>query len=359
MRRETLGWNAFFDEQLEDSERAALIWGRVSEEQRGQYEVMTEAGPVAAILPGRWRRDRAGGLDIPAVGDWVGLEKPAGSEKCVVRRLLKRRTKLSRNAAGEKTQEQVVAANVDVVFVLTSLNMDLSLRRLERFLAVVWDSGAQPVVILTKADLCADPAPLRQQVLTVVGKVPVIVLRRDDAAAVAQISGWIPAGSTAVFIGSSGVGKSTLVNLLAGRELQSTAEVRDDDDKGRHTTTSRKLFALPSGGLVMDTPGMRELQMWDAEFGLAQAFDDIEEIAARCRFSNCAHASEPGCALRAALEAGTLPRERYDSYLKLKTEVAYHSRRTDKASAYSEKHKGQKIHRNQIQNAKKRGQKRS
>jgi ribosome biogenesis GTPase len=343
MLKEVLGWGEFFARQL-GPEDADLVWGRVNEELRGQYEVLTEAGPATALLPGRWRLDRNRGADVPAVGDWVGLEKPAGSDKSMIRRLLDRRTKLSRNAAGEKVQEQVVAANVDVVFVMSSLNQDLNLRRLERYLAVVWESGAEPVVILTKSDLCEDAAGLAASVKDIAGAAAVLVTSRFDAASVSSVAERIPRGKTAVFIGSSGVGKSTLVNLLAGAEVQATAAIREDDDEGRHTTTSRKLFVLPSGGLVMDTPGMRELQIWEAAGGVGRTFEDIEAIALRCRFTNCGHESEPGCAIRAALESGELERSRYDSYLKLRAEAAYQTRRVDKSAASQEKERWKKIH---------------
>jgi ribosome biogenesis GTPase / thiamine phosphate phosphatase len=260
----------------------------------------------------QWRA-AAKGCD-PAVGDWVTLDGGFIAE------VLSRRTVFSRRAAGVETREQVLAANVDVAFLVQALPLDFNPRRLERYLAMAWESGGQPVVVLTKTDLVADVEPfLAEAEAVTLGACPIVAVSALTGDHLGDLLSFFDENRTAVLLGSSGVGKSTIVNALVGEQLIETQEVRADDQRGRHTTTRRQLVVLPSGGVVLDTPGIRELQLWDAD--LEQTFGDVEEIARRCRFSDCAHDREPGCAVREALLDGTLARERWDSYVKLQREL--------------------------------------
>jgi ribosome biogenesis GTPase / thiamine phosphate phosphatase len=255
--------------------------------------------------------------DLPGVGDWVGLDSTTG----LIEALLPRRTSISRKEVLHATREQILAANVDVAFLVQALPLDFNMRRLERYLAMAWESGAQPVVLLTKTDLVDDVTPYLGEVeAATLGACPVHAVSARTGEGLDQLRVWFEGNRTAVLLGSSGVGKSTIVNALVGEELIATQEVRVDDQMGRHTTTRRELILLPTGGVVLDTPGIRELQLWDAD--LEQTFGDVEEVARRCRFSDCAHDQEPGCAIREALEDGTLSRERWQSYVKLQRELA-------------------------------------
>ena len=249
----------------------------------------------------------------------VGCADPGTA---VIHLVLPRKSLFVRKAAGTSKTEQVVAANIDTVFLCMSLNNDFNLRRLERYLAVAWESGAEPVVVLTKADLCADLPQKQREVEAIAMGVDILTTSAMESDGYRQITPYITEGRTVAFVGSSGVGKSTLINRLLGEERLVTDGLRNDD-KGHHTTTHRELLFLPNGAMVIDTPGMRELGMWDAASGVEQTFGDIEELAARCRFRNCSHSGEPGCAVRAAIRSGNLDDGRWLSYQKLKNENSY------------------------------------
>ena len=307
-----LGWDDGWEAAFAEHRAAGLVPARVAIQHRGAYDLATEAGDVRASAANRFVRDD----DLPGVGDWVGLDPDSG----LVEALLPRRTSISRKEVWQATREQILAANVDVAFLVQALPLDFNMRRLERYLAMAWESGAQPVVLLTKTDLVDDIAPYLDEVEAVtLGSCPVQGVSAKTGAGLDELRPWLEPNKTAVLLGSSGVGKSTIVNALVGEELIATAEVRADDQMGRHTTTRRELILLPTGGVVLDTPGIRELQLWDAD--LEQTFGDVEEIARRCRFSDCAHREEPGCAVRDALADGTLPAERWQSYAKLQREL--------------------------------------
>ncbi len=294
---------------------------RVVLQERGLYRIRTDHGEQSALVSGKFQYDALSASDYPVVGDFV-LADCTDPDTAVIHRVLPRKSLFVRRAAGTGQAEQAVAANVDTVFLCMSLNNDFSLRRLERYLAVAWESGAQPVVVLTKADLCGDVAQKRLEVESVAVGVPILVVSSMAQDGYAQILPYLTAGRTVAFVGSSGVGKSTLINRLLGEERLATGGLRNDD-KGRHTTTHRELFLLKNGAMVIDTPGMRELGLWDAGEGLSHSFADIEALAARCRFRDCTHSGEPHCAIAQALLDGSLSPERWASYQKLRKENSF------------------------------------
>jgi ribosome biogenesis GTPase / thiamine phosphate phosphatase len=331
-----LGWDDVRAEQFEPHAAAGLIPGRVAVQHRGAYDVLTEVGELRCDVAGRLYDDASSPADLPAVGDWVAVAARPDEQSGTVQAVLPRRTKFSRKTAWQAAEEQVLAANVDVVLIVTSLNEDLNLRRLERYLTLAWESGARPVFVLTKSDLADDVAAAVADVEGIAFGVPVVAISSITGEGLDLLRSHLGPGITAALLGSSGVGKSTLVNTLAGEELLLTREIRDDG-KGRHTTTRRELVQLPDGTLVIDSPGMREIQMWVADEGLEEAFEDVTELFGRCRFTDCAHESEPGCAVKEALADGTLAPERWESYLKLQREMAHLERRLDKRAAAEER----------------------
>jgi ribosome biogenesis GTPase len=331
-----LGWDETRAEQFEPHAAAGLTPGRVAVQHRGAYDVLTEHGELRCDVAGRLYDESASPADLPAVGDWVAVAARPGESSGTVQAVLPRRTKFSRKTAWQAAEEQVLAANVDVVLIVTSLNEDLNLRRLERYLTLAWESGARPVFVLTKADLAEDVEAAVQAVEAIAFGVPVVAISSVTGAGLDALRSHLGAGVTAALLGSSGVGKSTLVNTFAGEELLATREIRDDG-RGRHTTTRRELIQLPDGSLVIDTPGMREIQLWVADEGLEEAFEDVTELFARCRFSDCSHDSEPGCAVKEAIAERTLSTERWESYLKLQRELAHLERRIDKRAAAEER----------------------
>ncbi|MGN0964056.1 MAG: ribosome small subunit-dependent GTPase A [Dysosmobacter sp.] len=298
-----------------------LTVGRITLQEKGMYRIRTSIGEENALVSGKFQFDAQSPSDYPAVGDYV-MVNCADPDTAIIHQVLPRKSLFVRKAAGTSKTEQVVAANIDTVFLCMSLNNDFNLRRLERYLAVAWESGADPVVVLTKADLCADLPQKQREVGAIAMGVEILTTSAMESDGYRQIMPYITEGRTVAFVGSSGVGKSTLINRLLGEERLATDGLRNDD-KGHHTTTHRELLVLPNGAMVIDTPGMRELGMWDAASGVGQTFGDIEELAARCRFRNCSHSGEPGCAVRAAIRSGELDSGRWQSYQKLKNENSY------------------------------------
>ncbi|MBS3909052.1 MAG: ribosome small subunit-dependent GTPase A [Actinobacteria bacterium] len=323
MDLESLGWNAFFEASFADYAEQGYLTGRVSAEHKHIYRVFTEDGEVLATVSGKMRHDSRRRAAFPAVGDWVVMLLRAGEDRAVIHDILERRSKFTRQVAGNMIDVQVIAANIDTVFLVNALNDDFNLRRMERYITLAWESGAKPVLILNKADLCDNLDEKLAEVEGIAIGVPVHVVSAIKKQGLQALDPYLKKGSTAALLGSSGTGKSTLINTLFGEEVQKVAEIRESDGKGRHTTTYRRLIALPSGGLVIDTPGLREIQLWGTDEGLSDAFEDIDAFAGECRFNDCNHESEPGCAVKKAIEDGTLDATRYESYLKLQQELAF------------------------------------
>jgi ribosome biogenesis GTPase len=326
---ETLGWGSSlahaFSVLLSQS-NLPLVPGRVVRQERGLLTVQTAERAYLARTAGRLLHHAAGAEALPTIGDWVALLPPAGEGEALLHEVLPRHSVLLRREAGSEHAGQLIAANLDVVFLVTGLDGNFNPRRIERALTVAWNSGAAPVVVLSKADLEPEVAERVREVETLAPGVPVLALSARTGAGLEALRAQLPSGKTGALLGSSGVGKSTIVNQLLGAERLATQEVRPEDDKGRHTTTHRELFVLPHGGLLIDGPGMRELGLWGEEEGLEQAFADVLALAAGCRFGDCQHQGEPGCAVRAAVDAGELSEERLASFEKLRREQAYHAR---------------------------------
>lgn len=299
-----------------------LTPARILSQEKGFYRIISDKGKKLAEVSGKFQFQTTVSSDYPAVGDFVLVNWNESGNSAIIESLLPRKSAFIRKAAGGSQQEQVVAANIDIVFLCMALNNDFNLRRMERYISIAWDSGAMPVVVLTKSDLCDDLEQKLAEVSTIAFGVDVLVTTSTEENGYEELLPFISEGKTIAFIGSSGVGKSTLINRLLGKELLKTNGLRNDD-KGRHTTTHRELFLLPSGGMVIDTPGMREFGMWDNDTGIERTFMDIEELAAQCKFRNCTHTNEPGCAIQKALTTGKLEINRWQSYQKLKAENDY------------------------------------
>ncbi len=339
------GWTDALQQKFDALETRGLVPARVIVQQRGLYRLVIETGEIEGRISGRFAHSAADGA-YPVTGDWVAVELKA--DVAVISDVLPRATAFTRMAAGTAKDRQVVAANVDTALLAASLNADLNLRRLERYLATAYESGAEPVILLTKADACENPEPLIAEVRSIAFGAPVLAVSVRSGLGLEALGALLEPGKTAVILGSSGVGKSTLVNKLAGAELMATKSIRENDARGRHTTTHRELILLPSGALILDTPGMRELALWDAEAGVAEAFAQttaqVEVLAEACRFRDCAHDREPGCAVQAALAEGALDGERWRSFQKLRREVAYTVRKEDPAAASAERKRWAQIH---------------
>jgi ribosome biogenesis GTPase len=335
-----LGWTPSREEEFEQYKADGHTPARVAAQHRGAYVVYAESGERPAEIAGRLRHGAAGQADFPAVGDWVTVTDSPDADTATIHAVLHRQTAFSRKAAGEETVEQVVAANVDVVFLVSAFGGDLNVRRVERYLAAGWDSGAQPVVVLNKSDLAEDLDAALAEVQAIAFGVPVHVVSCLKGTGLDELQLYLAGNKTAALLGSSGVGKSSLLNSLLGRERQDVQGLRGDG-RGRHTTTYRELVPLPAGGLLLDTPGMRELGLWDAGDGLEETFADVAELEARCRFTDCAHESEPGCAVLAALADGQLTEERLESYRKLLRELRRVELKTD-ARAMAEQRKARR-----------------
>jgi ribosome biogenesis GTPase / thiamine phosphate phosphatase len=332
---EELGWDAGTASALDELQDDNLFPARVAAQHRGEYVLLTEEGELRAKAAGRLLYDREIGGELPAVGDWVGVRRPA-----TIAAILPRRSAFIRKTAGQSSVEQVLASNVDVAFLLAGVDDDFSLRRLERYLTTAWESGAEPVIVLTKADLLLDIDAAVLSAESVAIAVPVHPISNITGEGVEALDSYLSPGRTVVLLGSSGVGKSSLLNRLAGQEVMKTKAIAADGT-GRHTTTHRELVLLPNGGMAIDTPGLRELQFWEGDIGAA--FEDIEALAAECRFRDCAHTLEPGCAVLAAVDNGTLELHRLRSWRKLQRELESIAARTDRRLRLARKKRWKQI----------------
>ena len=346
-----LGWNPLFEAHFEPFKNRDFIPARIALEHKRAYLVYGEHGELSAEVSGKFRNEAADRGGFPAVGDWAAIRSRPEEGKATIHALLPRKSSFSRKAvrAGGpsygpgKTEEQVLAANVDTAFLVSGLDGDFNPRRIERYLTLVWDSGATPVIVLNKADVCEDIETHIAAVESIALGVPIHPVSALENQGLDILKEYLGSGETGVLLGSSGVGKSTLINCLLGEQRQQVRTVREHDNRGRHCTTHRELILLPGRGVIIDSPGMRELQLWGDEEGLRKTFDDIEKLAGLCRFRDCRHESEPGCAIREALEEGALDRKRYQRYLKLKKELRYLTIQQDQKARLAEKAKWKKI----------------
>jgi ribosome biogenesis GTPase len=342
MNLSELGWSDFFAHSFEAYRVQDYTVGRVALEHKQAYTLYTEQGELSATVSGKLRHQAIAAEDFPAVGDWVVI-RTRDQGKATIHDILPRKSKFSRKTVGGKTQEQIVAANIDTVFLVAGLDHDFNLRRIERYLVLAWESGATPVILLNKADLCDAVEERVLEVEEVAIAVPIVVLSAAQNQGLDALQPYLKAGQTSALLGSSGVGKSTLTNQLIGTAQQSVQPVRQRDSRGRHTTTHRELLLLPCGSCIIDTPGMREIQIWSEGAGLEETFTDIEALAEQCRFRDCQHRQEPGCAVRQALEAGALDEQRLASFQKLQKELNYLIRKQDQRATLAEKEKWKQI----------------
>lgn len=321
---EILGWDTFFQKQFEQFDTAKYQPARVMAQHKGFYELHAADMELMAPLSGKLKFEAKTQAELPAVGDWVVIDRIAqAADKALIRAVLSRKTKFSRKAPGDDTDEQVIAANIDTLFIVQGLDNNYNLRRIERYLTMAYESGASPVVILNKADICDDREQKLAEVQSAAFGVPVHIISSVTKLGYDELEPYQKKGATIAFLGSSGVGKSTIINTLLGKQVQKTCEVRAYDSKGRHTTTHREIFVMDSGALLLDTPGMRELQLWDADAGVKDTFHDIDALTVECRFSDCKHSGEPGCAVTRAVEEGRIDARRFESFKKLQKELEF------------------------------------
>ncbi|MEE9553349.1 MAG: ribosome small subunit-dependent GTPase A [candidate division Zixibacteria bacterium] len=340
-----LGWNDHLEQHFDKNKDDSLIPARIAVQQKDRYVIFCETGEFQAEVSGKFRYETSSKADFPTIGDWVAIAHTEDETSAVIHRILPRKSKFSRKAVmgGGETDEQVLSANIDMAFIVAGLDGEYNLRRLERYVAVTWDSDASPVIILNKSDLCEELDQVVSEVESTIIGVPVHPVSAVSNDGLDRIREYFGKGITISFLGSSGVGKSTLINSLLGHDRQKTGDVRDYDKKGRHTTTYRELIILPEGGVLIDTPGMREIEMWGDEDGLSKAFDDIEELASGCRFGDCKHENEPGCVIQEALSAGELDKGRYKNYLKMHREIERLEIRKIGKQAHTERLRGKKF----------------
>jgi len=337
------GWNDYWSEAFKKIAGEGQKPARVLQEQKGSYKLVSEFGELRGEISGRFRHMASGYDSYPSVGDWVAADLMPQEGQAVIHALLPRKSKFSRKVAGAVVQEQIVAANFDYVFIVNSLNRDFNLRRLERYLTMAWESGAEPVIVLSKKDLSEDAEEKIREVEAITFGVPIIAASAVTGEGTDALRRYLGVGSTVAILGSSGVGKSTLTNLLAGESIMDTGDIREDDSRGRHTTTYRNLVKLPDAGMIIDTPGMRELQLWESEGGLQGTFEDVESLGSSCRFRDCSHENEPGCAVLEAVRNGLLPAVRLESYRKLKKELRFIESKHNQSVRMAEKKNSKEI----------------
>ena len=332
-----LGWDPYFEALWIECRSEDCAPARVVSQQRGLWRVAGDFGECWAEASGKLRTESEAGGDWPAVGDWVSAEIRAGQTNATILHVLPRRSRFARKVAGKQIAEQVIAANIDLALIVAALDGDFNVRRIERYMAQCWESGSRPAIVLNKADACAELHERAAEIEGIAMGAPVFLVSAKTGEGANALEVYLKKGQTIVLLGSSGVGKSTLVNRLLKEERQTTFAVRESDSRGRHTTTSRELFLLPSGAMIIDTPGLRELQLWNAADGLSQTFADVDELAAECRFTDCQHRNEPGCAVQAALTEGVLDAGRLESWRKLQREQEFLLRKMDPETGAAQK----------------------
>ncbi|SCY34246.1 ribosome small subunit-dependent GTPase A [Alkaliphilus peptidifermentans] len=342
MNLKMLGWNDFFQEGYNNSQSEGYEMGRICVEHKHIYRIYTRIGEVIGEISGKMRFHANGMNDYPAVGDWVLINLREEEKKATINGIIPRKSKISRKVAGNETEEQILAANFDTVFIVSSLNKDFNVRRIERYLIMAWESGGSPVIILSKADLCDNIDEKIEELLPIALGVPIHIISSVDGIGMREIEQYFGMGKTVAVLGSSGVGKSTLINHLAKKEVLEVQNIREVDDRGRHTTTHRQLVILPSGGIIIDTPGMREFQLWDGDEGVNDTFEDINSLALNCKFNDCSHEAEPGCAVKTAIKDGNLLESRYKSFKKLEKELIHFEKRKNELERINNKKKGKK-----------------
>ncbi|MBN1348445.1 ribosome small subunit-dependent GTPase A [candidate division KSB1 bacterium] len=338
-----LGWNEYFESHFQQYKNEGFSPARVAREEKERYLVYSEFGELAAEISGKMLYQSQSISDFPAVGDWVVINPLPADAAAIIHAVLPRKGSFSRKVAGFKTEEQVVAANIDTVFLVSGLDGDYNPRRIERYLSVAWDSGANPVILLNKIDLCSEIDARVSEIEAIAFGVPIHPVSALEKRGLESLDQYLKTGKTAALVGSSGVGKSSIINSLLGIDRQFVKTVREDDSRGRHATTRRELILLPRGGLIVDNPGMRELQLWTSEESLQETFEDIEELAAQCRFRDCQHQNEPDCAVRQAIENGVLERKRFNNYIKLQKELRFLETRQDQRAQLNSKARWKEI----------------
>jgi ribosome biogenesis GTPase / thiamine phosphate phosphatase len=342
---EKWGWNSYFEALWNDGKRENAVPARVIAQQRKFWRIAGDFGECWGEAAGKLRLSADEGIEWPAVGDWVATEIGDEKRTARIRGVLPRRSRFARKTPGKKIAQQVIAANVDTALLVCALDGDFNPRRVERYLAQCWESGARPVVVLNKADVCVDARRKAAEIERIALGAAVCVVSAKTGQGMEEVEPFLNRGETLVLLGSSGVGKSTIANRLAGEALQEVQPVREADSRGRHTTSGRTLIALPGGSLLMDTPGLRELQLWEASEGVSEVFADIDELAAQCRFGDCQHEGEPGCAVQAALSAGMLDEARLENRRKLLREQGFLRRKIDPEARHEEKVKIKRLFR--------------
>lgn len=335
MDLKTLGWDLYKESLSENIDENNIA--RVAVENRGGYLLYSEVGELVGIIQGKFMRSAKSEVDYPKVGDWVKIKKLVGEHKAIIEEILPRKTKISRKRAGEDVAEQIIATNIDIAFVVMGLDGDFNVGRLERYVAMAKEGGCQPIILLNKCDLIENSQSKLKELMQLLPKVKIFLVSAKNKFGIDDVRKLITTDTTVVFVGSSGVGKSTLVNVLLGLDLQKTQEVRFDDSRGRHTTTKRELLLLPSGGILIDTPGMRELGLWASQDAVGETFYDIEIFVRECKFNDCDHTQSPGCAVLNALKDGKIDRQRYDSFIKLSGSLDLFKAKKEKNLAQAQK----------------------
>jgi ribosome biogenesis GTPase len=339
-----LGWNEFFENQFQVYKNRGLIPTRVAAENKQRYILVTESGELTGEVTGKLLYSSATSAELPKTGDWVAAAVFEKEKKAIIHSMLERKTKLSRKAADRKTEEQIIATNIDFVFVVQGLDNNFNLRRLERYVVSILESGAKPIIVLNKTDLVEEPTVMQRKVKEIIHGIPVILTDATRGIGIIDIKNILKVGLTGVFTGSSGVGKSTIINSLLDEHILETSTVSSSVNKGRHTTARREMLIIPNGGIVIDTPGMREFQLWSVDEGLNKLFDEVESIVLKCKFTDCTHTNEKGCAVIDALEKGIIDEERLDSYRKLQKELDYLEEKQSKSAFLRRKEREKKLH---------------